>query len=139
MDDMTMPKLTLTPDLETEPETAIAEQKKEATPAGPDMSMLSPAEQKQVMDFSRQIDLTNSQLVLQYGAGAQKNIANFSESALNSVRTKDMGEVGDMISSLVVELKGFDAEEEAKGFLGLFPAAGEKPSPSDPQFLSIFN
>ena len=124
MDDMTMPKLTLTPDLETEPETAIAEQKKEVTPAGPDMSMLSPAEQKQVMDFSKQIDLTNSQLVLQYGAGAQKNIANFSESALNSVRTKDMGEVGDMISSLVVELKGFDAEEEAKGFLGLFKKAG---------------
>ena len=120
MDDMTMPKLTLTPDLETEPETAIAEQKKEATPAGPDMSMLSPEEQQQVTEFARSIDLTNSQVVLQYGAAAQKNIAAFSESALGSVRTKDMGEVGDMISSLVVELKGFDAEEESKGFLGFF-------------------
>ena len=126
MDDLTMPKLTLTPELEIPADTALAEKKEEkpVTPAGPDMSMLSEAEQKQVRDFSKQIDLTNSQLVLQYGAGAQKNIANFSESALASVKTKDMGEVGDMISSLVVELKGFDAEEESKGFLGLFKRAG---------------
>ncbi|MBQ1281027.1 MAG: toxic anion resistance protein, partial [Oscillospiraceae bacterium] len=125
MEDMTMPKLTLTPDLEAAPEAPLPVKAEEpVTPAGPDMSMLSPEEQKQVLDFSEQIDLTNSQLVLQYGAGAQKNIADFSETALGSVRTKDMGEVGDMITSLVVELKGFDAEEESKGFLGLFKRAG---------------
>ena len=124
MEDKTMPKLTLTPDLDVAPEAAVpavAEQAKApAEPAGPDMSMLSPEEQQQVTEFARSIDLTNSQVVLQYGAAAQKNIAAFSESALGSVRTKDMGEVGDMITSLVVELKGFDAEEESKGFLGFF-------------------
>ena len=124
MEDKTMPKLTLTPDLEVTPEAAapaVAEQPKApAEPAGPDMSMLSPEEQQQVTEFAKSIDLTNSQVVLQYGAAAQKNIAAFSESALGSVRTKDMGEVGDMITSLVVELKGFDAEEESKGFLGFF-------------------
>ena len=93
---------------------------KPAQPVGPDMSMLTPAEQKTVEDFSKKIDLTNSTVVLQYGAGAQKNIADFSESALDSVRTKDLGEVGNMISSLVVELKSFDAEEERKGLRGLF-------------------
>ncbi len=126
MEDTTMPKLTLTPDLAPAPETPVPV-KAEAPiePAGPDMSMLSEAEQQQVRAFSKSIDLTNSQVVLQYGAGAQKNIADFSETALGSVRTKDMGEVGDMISSLVVELKGFDAEEEQKGFLGLFRKANK--------------
>ena len=97
-----------------------ADNKPAVQPAGPDMSMLSAAEQKTVQDFSKKIDLTNSTVVLQYGAGAQKNIADFSESALDSVRTKDLGEVGNMISSLVVELKSFDAEEERKGIRGLF-------------------
>ena len=123
MDDKLMPQLTLTPNLNEEPAApapVVAEEKKPAQPAGPDMSMLSAEEQKQVQDFAKSIDLNNSQVVLQYGAGAQKNIASFSESALSTVRTKDMGEVGNMISSLVVELKGFDAEEEKKGFLGLF-------------------
>lgn len=125
MDETMMPKLTLTPNLDEAPKppvapTPMAEQKPDAQPAGPDMSMLSEEEQKQVKDFANSIDLTNSQVVLQYGAGAQKNIASFSESALDAVRTKDMGEVGNMISSLVVELRGFDAEEEKKGFLGLF-------------------
>ena len=92
--------------------------------AGPDLSVLSPAEQKAVREFVDKIDLTNSAVVLQYGVGAQKNIAAFSESALSSVRTKDMGEVGDMISSLVVELQNFDAEEERKGLFGLFKKAG---------------
>jgi len=126
MDDMTMPKLTLTPDLEETPAAPVPVKKEApAVQAGPDMSMLSPAEQKQVEDFAKSIDLTNSQVVLQYGAGAQKNIASFSESALGSVRTKDMGEVGDMIASLVVELKGFDAEEETKGLRGLFRKANK--------------
>ena len=124
MDDTTMPKLTLTPDLSVAPEAPVpavaAQPAAPAEPAGPDMSMLSAEERQQVEEFAKSIDLTNSQVVLQYGAAAQKNIAAFSESALGSVRTKDMGEVGDMIASLVVELKGFDAEEESKGFLGFF-------------------
>ncbi|MGI5959370.1 MAG: toxic anion resistance protein [Massiliimalia sp.] len=81
---------------------------------------LTPEEQKIVDDFAEKIDLTNSNLVLQYGAGAQQKIANFSDTALQTVRTKDMGEIGDMISNLVGELKGFDAEEESKGLLGFF-------------------
>ena len=126
MEDKTMPKLTLTPDLEV-PEAAVpavVEEEKPVVAAGPDMSMLNEDEQRQVAAFAKTIDLTDSQLVMQYGGAAQKNIASFSESALGSVRTKDMGEVGDMISDLVVELKGFDAEEESKGFLGLFRKAG---------------
>ncbi|MEA4965767.1 MAG: toxic anion resistance protein [Oscillospiraceae bacterium] len=127
MDDKTMPKLTLSPNLGEAPAVSVVPVKAEqsAPPAGPDMSMLTPDEQRQVEEFSRSIDVTNSQVILQYGAAAQKNIADFSESALGSVRTKDMGEVGDMISSLVVELKGFDAEEEQKGIRGWFKKAGK--------------
>jgi len=127
MEEKTMPKLTLTPDLEVPEASApvVVEQEKPVQPAGPDMSMLTAEEQLQVMEFAKSIDLTNSQLVLQYGGAAQKNIASFSETALGNVRTKDMGEVGDMIADLVVELKGFDAEEESKGFRGLFRRAGK--------------
>ena len=75
-------------------------------------------------DFAEKIDLTNTGLVLQYGAAAQKNIADFSGATLNSVRTKDMGELGDMVTSLVAELKGFSpAEEEKKGLRGVFKKA----------------
>ena len=109
-----VPTLELNP---KEPEPPVPE-------AGPDYSMLTEAEQKVVHDFAQKIDITNPNLSLEYGAGAQKNVADFSDSALAAVRTKDLGEVGDMISSLVVELKGFDAEEEKKGFLGLFKKAG---------------
>lgn len=126
MEDKTMPKLTLAPELEVTPAADVPAKVVESAPmAGPDMSMLSPAEQRQVEEFSKSIDVTNSQIVLQYGVGAQKNIADFSENALNSVRTKDMGEVGEMISSLVVELKGFDAEEEQKGIRGWFKKANK--------------
>jgi len=82
-------------------------------------AMLSEEEKKQVEDFSKQIDIKNSTAVLQYGAGAQKKMADFSEKALENVRTKDMGEVGNMIAGLVTELQNFDAGEE-KGFLGFF-------------------
>ncbi len=109
-----VPTLELTP---KEPEPPAPE-------AGPDYSMLSEQEQKVVHDFAQKIDITNPNLSLEYGAGAQKNVADFSDAALSAVRTKDLGEVGDMISSLVVELKGFDAEEEKKGLLGLFKKAG---------------
>ena len=109
-----VPTLELTP---AEPEPPVPE-------AGPDYSMLTEAEQKVVHEFAQKIDITNPNLSLEYGAGAQKNVADFSDAALSAVRTKDLGEVGDMISSLVVELKGFDADEERKGFLGLFKKAG---------------
>ena len=123
--DEKIPELTLTPDLTDTP--AVEVSPKETAPApkaGPDLSSLSPAEQKAVLDFAEKIDLSNSGVVLQYGAAAQKNIANFSESTLNAVRTKDMGELGDMVSDLVAQLKGFSAEEEEKkGFLGMFKKA----------------
>lgn len=129
----TVPTLTLEPEapvvpelvLDTEQAIAPVQQEKPAPMAGPDLSVLTPAEQKAVKEFVEKIDLTNSAVVLQYGVGAQKNIAAFSESALNSVRTKDMGEVGDMISDLVVELQNFDAEEERKGLFGIFKKAGK--------------
>lgn len=88
---------------------------------------LTPAEQTMVDEFSQKIDLSNSAIVLQYGAACQKKVADFSDSALEGVRTKDLGQTGDMISELVTELKGFsvDAEDE-RGFLGLFKKAGNK-------------
>ena len=86
-----------------------------------DIDRLSPAEQAAVREFASKIDVMNAEQVLNYGSAAQKNIADFSASALEKVRTKDMGEVGDMLSNLVVELKGMNFEEnEKKGFLGLF-------------------
>ena len=80
-----------------------------------DESRLSPEELKMVEDFSAKIDLHNSQAILQYGVGTQKKMADFSEKALENVKTKDMGEIGDMITDLVTELKSFDVEEEEKG------------------------
>ena len=91
-----------------------------------DDSMLSEEERKQIDAFVSQIDLRNSGAVLQYGAGTQKKMADFSEKALGNVRTKDMGEVGDMIAGLVTELKSFDAEEESKGFFGMFKKSENK-------------
>lgn len=120
-----IPQLTLTPDLEepkleVKQETEIA---KAAPEAGPDMSMLTAEEQKAVKAFAQQIDISNSQQVLQYGAAAQKNIADFSESALESVRTKDMGEIGNMITNLVGELKSIEPPEQKKGLAALFQRA----------------
>ena len=90
-----------------------------------DESILSDEERRMVDSFAEQIDLTNSALVLQYGAGTQKKMADFSESALENVRSKDLGEVGELLSSVVKELKDFDEEEE-KGFLGIFKKASNK-------------
>lgn len=88
---------------------------------------LSPEELKQVEEFSKQININETNVILQYGADAQKKIVEFSDTALNKVRTKDLGQVGDMIGSLVTELKGFSPDEEEKGgFLGLFKKAGNK-------------
>jgi len=91
-------------------------------------SMLTPEERQQVDAFAEQIDLRNSGAVLHYGVGTQKKMADFSERALNNVRTKDMGEVGNMIAGLVTELKSFDAGEESKGFLGFFKKGENKMS-----------
>ena len=87
-------------------------------------AQLSPAELKAVNDFAQKIDITDSNAILQYGASSQKNIAEFSGATLNNVRTKDMGDVGGMLTDLVVELKGFNySEDQKKGFLGLFRKA----------------
>ena len=123
-------KLTLEPELETpapgiptltldgvEEEKPVAEEKKEEEQ--PEVQRTHEV-QKVVDDFAEKIDITSSALVMQYGSGAQKKIANFSDTALANVRTKDLGEVGDEIANLVVELKSFDAGEEEKGFLGFF-------------------
>ncbi|NCB04769.1 MAG: toxic anion resistance protein [Clostridia bacterium] len=89
---------------------------------------LTPAEQEAVRNFAEKLDVTDTNMVLQYGAGAQQKMATFSEAALQNVRTKDLGEVGDMISNLVGELKGFsvDEEEEKRGLFGLFKKAGNR-------------
>ena len=104
-------------------EEAAVEEKKEA--AVFDESTLSPEESKMVDDFANSIDLQNSTVILQYGAGAQKKIADFSETALANVRSKDLGEIGELLSGVVYELKKFDEEEE-KGFLGIFKKGGNK-------------
>ena len=122
-----VPKLTLNP---TAAQAAAAEapaeeQKEEAKETVKaeklDISSLSPAEQAAVREFSEQIDIMNTEQVMNYGSAAQKNISEFSDAALNTVRTKDLGEVGDKLSDLVVELKGLNFnQEEKKGLKGLF-------------------
>ena len=104
-----------------EPKVPVLEEKKDVPVEKLELERLSPAEQAAVKEFAKQIDVTNSEQVLNYGSAAQKNIADFSDAALSKVRTKDLGEVGEELSDLVVELQGmnFD-EEEKKGFLGFF-------------------
>ena len=91
-----------------------------------DDSMLSEEQKQMVSEFAEKIDLRNSNAILQYGAGTQKKMADFSEKALENVKTKDMGEIGDMIADLVVELKSFDVEEEEKGFGAFFKKRANK-------------
>lgn len=88
--------------------------------------VLTKEEREAVESFANQIDLTNSNMILQYGAGTQKKMADFSENALEKVRTKDLGEVGDLLSDVVSELKNFDDEEEEKGFFGIFKKTSNK-------------
>lgn len=123
------PKLTLTPS--DEEGTNVAEIV-EATVVDSDATKvpalddsLSDEEKAQVEAFSKQIDIANTQQVLEYGAGAQKKMADFSESALDKVRTQDLGEAGNLIANVVVELKSFDAEEE-KGIFGFFKKQANK-------------
>lgn len=117
----TTPVLTLEPFKEEQKAPEVVAQKEEVL----DESILSPEEKAAVDAFAKQIDLTNSAVILQYGAGTQKKMADFSESALENVRTKDLGEVGGLLSGVVSELKNFDEEEE-KGFLGIFKKSSNK-------------
>ena len=125
------PTLTLeeevAPSLSLEPSQITNEMVVEKTenPIGVDDSMLSEAEKKQVDAFVKQIDIKDSNIVLQYGSGAQKKMAAFSEKAIENVKTKDMGEVGKLLSDVVIELKGFNDEEE-KGIFGFFKKQGNK-------------
>lgn len=123
----TTPTLTFgeTPDTQELPST-VAEETELVADSAFNENNLTAEEKKMVEDFSQKIDLHNSQAILQYGAGTQKKMADFSENALKNVRTKDMGEVGDMLSGLVVELKSFEITEEDKGILGLFKKSANK-------------
>lgn len=112
VEELAAPSLTLTPE---ESSLAVEEPKPLDLEGG-----LTDEERAVVKEFSTQIDIGNSTQMLQYGAAAQKKMLGFSESALSAVRTKDMDEIGGMIGSLVSQLRGFNAEEESKGFLGLF-------------------
>ncbi|MDE7333972.1 MAG: toxic anion resistance protein [Lachnospiraceae bacterium] len=118
------PSLTLDPFAGMEEEKESPQTIQEEEPRIPEV-VLTPEEQKMVDNFASQIDITNTQMVMQYGAGSQKKIADFSENALNNVRTKDMGEIGQMLANVVAELKDFDEEEE-KGILGFFKKGGSK-------------
>ena len=120
-----IPSLTLEPNAQAVAavaEEVKEEEKKEEIPVERlELEKLSPAEQAAVTEFSKKIDILNTEQVLNYGSNAQKNISEFSDSALSAVRTKDLGEVGDMLSNLVVELKGMNFDpEQKKGLRGLF-------------------
>ena len=117
-----VPELTLDPAAPAAPEP----EKPAVKPVEIDDSMLSEAEKKAGEEFSKKIDVMDSNMILQYGAAAQKNVAGFSENALKSVRTKDLGEIGKSLSELVVELKGFGGEEEKKGLFGKLKKTGNK-------------
>lgn len=121
------PELTLEPFKEQALQAASAKEMaaQEKPEEDADVSMLSEDEKQAVEAFARKIDLTNSNMILQYGAGTQKKMADFSETALENVRTKDLGEVGDLLSGVVKELKNFEEEEE-KGFLGIFKKSSNK-------------
>ena len=118
----TVPTLTL------EPFQAEEEKKPAVQPEEPklDDTILTEEERRMVDAFAQQIDLTNSSMILQYGAGTQKKMADFSESALENVKSKDLGEVGTLLTNVVTELKSFDAQEEEKGFFGIFKKQANK-------------
>ena len=114
------------PILNAKPEPEVPAEAPKSQEPQLDDSVLTEDEKRMVEEFSRKIDIHNSGAILQYGVGTQKKMADFSEKALENVKTKDMGEVGEMISSLVTELQSFDVEEEERGFLGLFKKQANK-------------
>ena len=117
----TVPTLTLKPFQEEEKKKPVVQPEEPKL----DDTILTEEERRMVDAFAQQIDLTNSSMILQYGAGTQKKMADFSESALENVKSKDLGEVGTLLTNVVTELKSFD-EEESKGFLGIFKKASNK-------------
>ena len=125
LDDLVKEAPQLTLEMPTEPQApAVAEQDAPPAEAAPEIT-LTEEERKMVDNFAQQIDITNTQQVLQYGAACQKKIADFSETALNSVKTKDLGEVGQMLTDVVGQLKEFD-DDDSKGFFGMFKKSGNK-------------
>ena len=120
----TVPSLTLEPELEEKQELTV---KEEAAPVAEPIQqpVLTEQEQKMVSDFAAKIDLENTTQILQYGAAAQKKMADFSDAALANVKTQDLGEVGDLIVNVVGELQGFDKEEQ-KGIFGFFKKQSDK-------------
>ena len=133
-----VPELTLETAIPTPAAPAPEPVKKEAEPVEMDERLLTEEEKRAVEEFSKKIDIGDSNLVLQYGAAAQKNIASFSENALSSVRTKDLGGIGKSLSELVVELKGFGQdEEEKKGLFGLFKKGGSKIESLKAQYAKV--
>ena len=124
LDDMLKEGPSLTFDIEEKaPETAVVET---AKPESAPQIKLSPEEERLVEEFSSKIDISNSQAVLTYGVGSQKKIAEFSENALERVKTKDLGEIGDMLAGVVGEIRALEIDEEDKGFFGLFKKSGNK-------------
>lgn len=123
-DKIAMPSLTLEPDLEEKSETAVAAAPVAETPKIPE-PVLTPEEQQIVREFAAKIDVENTAQIMQYGAGTQKKMADFSDAALANVRAQDLGEVGELIVNVVGELKGFDTEED-KGFFGFFKKQANK-------------
>lgn len=119
-----VPSLTFDPFQDEAPIAKIKEEDKQ--PEIMDDSNLTEEERKMVDEFVDKIDITNTNSILQYGVGAQKKIANFSENALNNIKTKELGEIGEMLSSVVGELKNFDGEEKKKGFLSFFKKSANK-------------
>ena len=128
-----VPTLTLEP---TAPETPVVEEKK-IEPVELDEKLLTEEERAAVAEFSKKIDVRDTNMILQYGAAAQKSVSSFSESALEKVRSKDLGEIGQDLSALVVELKGFGTGEEKKGFLGLFKKAGNRLETMKAQYSKV--
>ena len=127
------PALTLTPDAPEMPQ----QEEKKIEPVEMDDKLLTEEEKQAVEAFSHKIDIRDTNQVLQYGAAAQKSVASFSENALNNVRSKDMGEIGEDLSRLVVELKGFGEEDEKKGLFGLFKKASNKLETMKAQYSKV--
>ena len=122
----TAPTLTLEPDIGEAKPAAPAVPEAEAVKKEMEQTILTPEEQQMVDSFAQKIDIENTNQILQYGAGTQKKMADFSDAALENVRTQDLGEVGELITQVVGELRDFDATEEEKGFLGFFKKQGNK-------------
>ena len=128
-----IPTLTLTP---VAPEAPVVEEEKKIEPVEMDEKLLTEEERKAVEEFSKKIDIRDTNMILQYGAAAQKSVAGFSENALNNVRSKDLGVIGEDLSQLVVELKGFGGEEK-KGLFGLFKKAGNRLETMKAQYSKV--